>query len=236
MPEAAQVRKMFARVAPRYDLANEVLSCGVHRLWRRRAVRSAGIRRGELAVDVCTGTGDLALALARSGARVIACDFCAEMLERGAAKAARGAHRPSGEAKPTFVVADAAALPLGDRTVDLATVAFGVRNLADPAAGLSELARVLRPGGRAVVLEFCRPRGPLVAPLYGVYFRRVLPRLGGWIAGERNGAYRYLRDSVLAFPEREEFLALMRRSGFQQASCTELSFGIAALYRGQVAA
>ncbi len=162
---------MFGRIAARYDLGNRVLSLGRDRAWRRRAARESALGPGAAALDVCAGTGDLAFELERRGARVLALDFCPEMLRLGAAKAAarRSAVR--------FVAGDALALPFGPRTFDAATIAFGLRNLADPRAGLAEMGRVLRPGGRLVVLEFTRPGGGPFAALFRAYARRTMVNL-----------------------------------------------------------
>lgn len=230
MPDAVAVRRMFAQIADRYDFANQVLSLGVHHLWRRAAVRFAGVKPGETALDVCAGTGDFALALARRGARVLGCDFCPEMLTLAARKRA-----PDGGAV-RFLCADATQLPFVDGRFDVTTVGFGIRNVRDPHAGLCELRRVTRPGGRVAVLEFCRPRLPVVGRAYLFYFRRVLPRLGGWIAGDRRGAYAYLQESVMQFPEREEFLAMMVRAGLRSPRQRLLSGGIAAVYCAEVPA
>ena len=229
MPDAATIQRMFAEVAPGYDRANRLLSLGIDRAWRRRAVAVAGVRRGERALDVCAGTGDLALLLARAGARVVAADFCAPMLQRTAPKAAA-----LGDGRPRLLVADALALPFAPASFDLCTVAFGIRNVADPRTALRELRRVTQPGGRIVVLEFCKPRAPLLGGAYRFYFRHLLPRLGRWINGADNDAYAYLPASVLAFPERDAFLSLMRDAGFTAPRQTILSCGIAAIYRAEV--
>ena len=228
MPDGATIQRMFAEVAPGYDRANRALSMGIDTWWRRQAVRLTAVRAGERGVDVCAGTGDLSFALQRAGARVVGTDFCAPMLVRAAAKSSHGS-------SPRFLAGDALELPFADGSFDFATVAFGIRNVSDPGAGLREMARVVRPGGRVVVLEFTRPRVPVLGSLYRFYFRRVLPKLGGWISGARSGAYRYLHDSVMAFPEREDFLALMRTAGLEAPSMRLLTGGIAALYRGEVA-
>ncbi|MGE3175230.1 MAG: ubiquinone/menaquinone biosynthesis methyltransferase [Planctomycetota bacterium] len=229
MPAGPVIQRMFAEVADGYDRANRVLSLGIDVLWRRRAIAAAGLRAGERVLDVCAGTGDLAIAMARRGARVVGADFCAPMLVH--------AHRKGGAAagRPAFLCGDAMRLPFADGGFDLATVAFGIRNVEDPVAAMAEMARVVRPGGRVVVLEFCRPRVPVLGRAYLFYFRRVLPRLGRWISGADNGAYQYLPDSVMAFPERAEFLELMQRAGLRAPSTTLLSGGIAAIYRGEVA-
>lgn len=230
MPDGSQIRSMFATVAPGYDRTNRALSLGIDVLWRRRTVRTVDVARGERGLDVCTGTGDLCFALHRAGARMVGSDFCAPMLERACAK-----NGPPVPERPEFVAADAMALPFPDASFDFATVAFGIRNVSDPLLGLREMARVVRPGGRVVVLEFSKPRVPLLGAAYWFYFRRILPRLGAWISGARNGAYRYLHDSVTVFPEREGFLALMQQAGLQRPTMRLLTGGIAAIYRGEVA-
>ncbi|MEM7205311.1 MAG: bifunctional demethylmenaquinone methyltransferase/2-methoxy-6-polyprenyl-1,4-benzoquinol methylase UbiE [Planctomycetota bacterium] len=224
-PNAGDVRGMFARIAQRYDRANRLLSLGIDRSWRRAAVRAAAIGPTSHVLDVCAGTGDVSFALAATGATVIGSDFCPEMLERAVAKGAgRGA--PS----PQFLAGDAMRLPFPDAHFDAVTVAFGIRNVADPVAALAEMARVGKPGARLVVLEFTRPRTPIVGPLFLFYFRRVLPRLGAWITRD-SGAYRYLPESVLRFPEREEFVELMRQAGLQEPAYQLLSGGVCAVYR-----
>ncbi|MBI5849945.1 MAG: bifunctional demethylmenaquinone methyltransferase/2-methoxy-6-polyprenyl-1,4-benzoquinol methylase UbiE [Planctomycetes bacterium] len=230
MPDAAMVQQMFARVADRYDRANKVLSLGTDRRWRNAVAAVAGLSAGERVLDVCAGTGDLTLALARRGAAAVGADFCAPMLVHARRKGAAvdAASRPR-----AWLAADALALPFDDASFDLATVAFGIRNVADPVAGLREMARVVRPGGRVVVLEFCKPRVPLLRTIYFCYFRHVLPRLGRWITSDKGGAYSYLPASVMGFPEREAFLDLMRQAGLVQPRARYLSLGIAAVYRAE---
>lgn len=230
MPDGSTIQQMFAEVAPGYDRANRALSLGIDIWWRRQAVRLVGVEPGERGLDCCAGTGDLANALQRAGASVVGTDFCAPMLVVAERKAGTVADR----VRPRFLAADTLALPFAAGSFDFATVAFGIRNVSDPVAGLREMARVVRPGGRIVVLEFCKPRVPLLGGLYHFYFRRVLPKLGGWISGAKNGAYQYLHDSVMAFPERGDFLALMERAGLQRPRVRLLTGGIAALYRGEV--
>jgi demethylmenaquinone methyltransferase/2-methoxy-6-polyprenyl-1,4-benzoquinol methylase len=223
-PGAGYVREMFARVAPRYDLLNHLLSFNVDRLWRRAVARRFQdvLSRPESRVlDLCCGTGDLALALERRGpARIIASDFCHPMLVRAA-----------GKQVPYLAEADALALPFADATFDLLTVAFGFRNLADYDAGLREMLRLLRPGGQAGILEFSEPPGALFGPLYRFYFRHVLPRLGGAISGDP-GAYTYLPSSVGRFPSPEELSQRMREAGFQNVEWTRLTYGVACLHVG----
>jgi demethylmenaquinone methyltransferase/2-methoxy-6-polyprenyl-1,4-benzoquinol methylase len=218
---------MFARIAPRYDLVNRVLSLGVDRRWRSALVRRLGDVREKLVLDACCGTGDLSLELERAGARVIAVDFTPEMLVRA---------RPKGAGRRvTFVAGDAQALPLPDACADAATIAFGIRNVADRAQGLRELARVVRPGGSVSVLEFSLPRGRVLGSLYRAYFTRVLPRVGGWISGD-SGAYRYLPDTVLVWPTPAELRAEMEALGLEQCGFRLLTGGIACLSYGRVPA
>lgn len=234
MPDGPTIQRMFAEVAPGYDRANRALSLGIDVYWRRRAVRMVGVQAGERALDVCAGTGDLSFALQRAGALVTGADFCVPMLAFAHQKALAARGRGT-QAVPEFLAADALHLPFPDASFDFATVAFGIRNVSDPLVGLREMARVVRPGGRVLVLEFTRPRLPLLGAMYRFYFGKVLPKLGGWISGAKNGAYQYLHDSVMAFPEREAFLALMQAAGLQSPRLELLTGGIAALYRGEVA-
>lgn len=225
-----QVQQMFARIAPRYDAANDILSFGMHRLWRRRVVQLAQACAGQSILDCATGTGDLALAFKKAvGAkgRVIGTDFCAPMLAPAPAKARR-AHL-----NVTFEVADVLALPYADNSFDVASIAFGIRNVDSPAQCLREMARVVRPGGRVAVLEFGQPGGLFRFP-YAAYSRFVMPALGGLIAGDRT-AYEYLPRTATAFPSRERFLALMDSVGaFASARFVPFTFGIAYLYLGEV--
>ena len=230
MPEERLVRSMFARIAPRYDLLNHLLSMGIDRGWRRRLLARAGELGGKLAVDACSGTGDLALVLARGGARVLGVDFTFEMLERARAK------KPDPRGGPVaFVHGDALRLPVPDGAADLSTVAFGIRNVADRRRGLEELRRVVRPGGQVFVLEFSMPRNRLLRRLYLFYFTALLPRIGGFISGDA-GAYNYLPDTVLAWPSPEEFQGEMEEAGLEACGFELLSGGIACLSFGRVPA
>ena len=221
------VRAMFARIARRYDLLNRLLSAGVDRRWRARLVRRLGDLRGRVLLDACCGTGDLALALERAGARVVGVDFTPEMLRHALAKGAGRAAR--------FVAGDALCLPLGDGSVDAAAIAFGIRNVADRRAGVRELMRVVRPGGTVILLEFSLPRGRFSGALYRLYFTRLLPRLGGWISGDAK-AYRYLPDTVLAWPGPDELRAEMEALGLERCGYQLLTGGIACLSFGSVPA
>lgn len=226
---AGEVRAMFDRIAPRYDLMNRLMSGGLDGRWRRLAAAAADISLGSRALDVCTGTGDLAFALAdRVGPNgsVIGVDFSEQMLGRATAKAAANG------APATFQVADALELPFGDSEFDGATVAFGARNLSDLDRGLAEMARVVRPGGRVVVLEITTPQR--LRALNGLWFDRVVPRLGGLIGGDR-AAYRYLPASAKRFPPPPELATRMTEAGLTDVSWRGFMGGIVALHHGRVA-
>ena len=222
--DAPQVRAMFDRIAPGYDRANTVLSFGCDRTWRRRAADAAAPPAGGAALDIACGTGQLTVELrdrVGSRGRVVGLDFSDRMLA-----IARAAH-PAIE----WVQGDATALSFDDASFDAATIAFGLRNLALPEKGLSEMRRVVRPRGTLVVLEFLRPpRGP-VGRAYAMYLRHALPRLGGWVAGDRE-AYRYLSDTVDSYLTGEQLLELADRSGWERLQLWPLTFGTVGLMRG----
>lgn len=224
-PDPAKVRTMFAAISRRYDRANTVLSGGVHHLWRRKAVRRAEVKAGDRVLDCATGTGDLAIAFRKAvgdSGRVVGTDFVPEMLELARAKAGNVA----------WDVADVTRLPFDDDSFDVASISFGIRNVNDPRKGIAEMARVVRSGGRVIVLEFGQPRGRGFGALYSWYSRHVLPRLGGAVTGDAD-AYRYLQTSSGRFPSGDEFVALMSQSAdFATIDFVPLTFGIAYLYRG----
>lgn len=215
---------MFDRIAPGYNRANTVLSFGRDGAWRRRAADAAALPQGGSALDVACGTGQLTAELSmRAGAhgRVVGLDFSERML------AVARAAQPAIE----WMAGDATDLPFVDDDFDAATIAFGLRNLAHPERGLAEMARVVRPGGRVVVLEFLRPPPGLVGRGYEVYLRHALPRLGGWVGGDRR-AYRYLSDTVDSYLTGEQLLALAIRSGWSRPRLQRLNLGTVGLMTG----
>jgi demethylmenaquinone methyltransferase/2-methoxy-6-polyprenyl-1,4-benzoquinol methylase len=224
---ASDVRGMFDRIAGVYDLMNSAMTAGLHHQWRHRAVDRAEVGPGCDALDVCCGTGDLALELRRRigpDGRVVGCDFSEPMLEL--------ARHKSGEAglPIEFGWADALELPYGDRSFDAVTIGFGARNLSDLDRGLSEMARVLRPGGRLVILEITRPQRQPLAGFYSLWFDRVVPVIGT-IAGDAD-AYTYLPDSVRTFPEPEELAGMIDAAGFERIRWLLLAGGIIAIHSG----
>jgi demethylmenaquinone methyltransferase/2-methoxy-6-polyprenyl-1,4-benzoquinol methylase len=228
---ATQVRGMFDRIAGVYDLMNSAMTAGLHHQWRQRAVDRAQVGPGNDALDVCCGTGDLALELRRRigpDGRVVGCDFSDPMLEL--------ARRKSGEEglPVEFGWADALDLPYGDASFDAVTIGFGARNLADLDRGIVEMARVLRPGGRLVILEITRPQREPLASFYSLWFDRVVPVLGN-LAGDSD-AYSYLPDSVRTFPEPRELAVRMDAAGFAGIRWLLLAGGIIAIHSGVKAA
>jgi demethylmenaquinone methyltransferase / 2-methoxy-6-polyprenyl-1,4-benzoquinol methylase len=219
---------MFDAIAERYDLLNTVLSGGLDRYWRQRAIRALQFTGRETLVDVCTGTGDVGIASARSrrGARhVLGVDFAGAMLRHGSEKA-----RKAGlGSRMQFVRADAMRLPVRDHSADGVTIAFGIRNVQDPAGACGELRRVLKPGGRVAILEFGLPQMRAIRPLYLWYFRNILPRIGRAVS-HHAAAYSYLPESVGTFPWGEDFAKLLRAAGFNNVRSQPLTFGIVYLY------
>ena len=233
--QARRVREMFATIAARYDLLNHLLSGNIDKRWRLRVARTLRSTLAPLLqddssrsriLDVACGTGDLSFTLFESGdARVVGIDFCRPMLQIATSKASRlGFEVP-------FIEGDALSLPFRDRSFEAATIAFGLRNLAGVEAGFEELFRVLKPGGRVVVLEFSKPTTPVLRSVFRIYFTKVLPLFGGLISGSKS-AYQYLPDSVSRFPDQIELASMMRRVGFEEVTFQNLSGGIAALHLG----
>jgi demethylmenaquinone methyltransferase/2-methoxy-6-polyprenyl-1,4-benzoquinol methylase len=224
------VREAFHGIAARYDLLNHLLSAGIHLRWKRAAVRAAGLGPGDRAVDICCGTADMLVGLARltgASGRAVGVDFAPGML----ALAARRLSGTSGAAGAALVCGDAEALPLRAASVDAATFAFGLRNVPRPEQALREARRVLRPGGRLVVLEFGQPRARALRIAYDLYSRTVIPRLGGWLSG-RPDAYRYLHDSIRRWADPDRLAAQIREAGFADVRYRLLSGGIAVLHTG----
>jgi len=228
MEHASRVRAMFANISTRYDLLNHFLSGNMDKRWRRKVALELS---GELppdaqVLDVACGTGDLALTLFEQlDAKVFGADFCRPMLEIANAKAARI------EASIPFIEADALALPFQDASFDAVTIAFGLRNLASVADGLKELKRILRPEGKAAILEFSSPQLPGFSSSFKLYFTKLLPLIGGVVSGSRS-AYEYLPDSVSRFPNQQRLAALMVEAGFEKVRYLNLTGGVAALHLG----
>jgi demethylmenaquinone methyltransferase/2-methoxy-6-polyprenyl-1,4-benzoquinol methylase len=225
----ARIAGMFDAIAPRYDALNHILSAGLDRQWRRRAVRALELTGTERLLDMCTGTGDLAIAAATGdGGRareVIGIDFAPEMLRLAQQKL----RRTGLTSRILLARGDATLMPLPDRCCDAAAVAFGIRNVADPARACDEFARVLKPGGRLVILEFGSPTVAGCRALYDWYFRAVLPRIGRAISGHTD-AYSYLPASVAEFPPPQEFVRTIERAGFSRVRHVRLSLGIVSLF------
>ncbi len=222
---------MFGEIASRYDFMNHMLSANVDRLWRRRTVRSVPPEGNAPVLDLCTGTGDLALAYYRaSGGQtpIVAADFCREMMAVGQRKK----NKAGAYGQLTFVEADAQNLPFPDEHFQIVSVAFGLRNISDTDRGLREMARVLQPGGRLAVLEFSMPTRQPIKALYGWYFRHVLPRLGQLLARNDRQAYDYLPQSVGEFPCGEALAERIRQAGLSDVTFRPLTFGLATLYVG----
>jgi demethylmenaquinone methyltransferase/2-methoxy-6-polyprenyl-1,4-benzoquinol methylase len=226
----ARVRGVFDSVASRYDLMNDVMSGGLHRLWKRFAIAKTALRPGQQALDVAAGSGDLAIGLARKvgrSGRVVVTDVNAAMLEEGRTRLLNAGLAGNID----YVLADAEALPFADGSFHCVTIGFGLRNVTDKDAALRSLYRVTKPGGRLLVLEFSHADlGPL-APLYEIYSFQVLPRFGEWIAGDA-ASYRYLAESIRRHPDQETLKAMMERAGFERCEYFNLSAGIVALHIG----
>ena len=227
---STEVRQMFSSIATRYDVTNEVMSFGVHRLWRRAAVRHSGAKEGNRVLDCATGTGDLALAFKRkvgTSGQVVGTDFCPEMLQSAPAKASEAG------LVVDFQVADAMALPFPDASFDVASIAFGIRNVDDPVKCLKEMARVVKPGGRVVVLEFGQPRG-LFGALFRFYAKTIMPAIGGLLTGNR-AAYEYLPRTAASFASGDQFVALMDQAdAFKERVAHPMTFGTSYVYVGTV--
>ncbi|MEL7833913.1 bifunctional demethylmenaquinone methyltransferase/2-methoxy-6-polyprenyl-1,4-benzoquinol methylase UbiE [Fodinibius sp. Rm-B-1B1-1] len=225
-----KVRNMFADIADDYDRVNNILSFGVHHLWRSKAVELSEAKLGDRVLDCATGTGDLALEFKEAvgdDGYVLGTDFCAEMIEHAPEKAQEH------NLVVDFEVADAMDLPYDDNQFDISSIAFGIRNVDDPVKALSEMARVVRPGGKVVVLEFGQPKGIMKYP-YELYSQYIMPTLGGWISGNKE-AYTYLPRTSAQFPAADKFIDLMEQAKSFSSQCYErLTGGIAYIYVGTV--
>jgi demethylmenaquinone methyltransferase/2-methoxy-6-polyprenyl-1,4-benzoquinol methylase len=226
----SRVQRMFAAIAPSYDLNNRLHSLWMDQRWRKKAVKLAMLKPGDRVVDVACGTGDLALqfdrALAKGNGRhvdsILGVDFTFEMLPIARAKGG----------SITYLNGDAQSLPLPDACCDVVSIAFGIRNVADPAIAIREFYRVLRPGGKLIILEFSLPTNLVLRGLYNFYFRKILPRTATLISGDKTGAYKYLPESVNTFISREQMVRMMESAGFQSVQQFPLTFGVCVCYRG----
>jgi demethylmenaquinone methyltransferase/2-methoxy-6-polyprenyl-1,4-benzoquinol methylase len=228
--KSRRVSSVFTSVAENYDLMNDLMSFGVHRLWKRFAVELAGVREGQRVLDLAAGTGDLARQFVRrvgdTGSVTLA-DLNADMLEVG-----RRRLIDSGVLKAVaYVQTDAESLPFSDDRFDLVSMAFGLRNVTDKGRALASMLRVLRPGGQVLILEFSTLRVPVLDPLYRAYILNLLPRLGRIVAGDSD-SYRYLAESIRLHPSQEQLLEIMKTAGFERCGYHNLSGGIAAVHRG----
>ncbi|WP_290540574.1 bifunctional demethylmenaquinone methyltransferase/2-methoxy-6-polyprenyl-1,4-benzoquinol methylase UbiE [Alistipes sp.] len=225
-----EVRKMFDNIAPKYDLLNHTLSMSIDRVWRRRVVNEVRRAKPGRILDVATGTGDLAIAMARRirDVQVLGVDLSEQML----AVARRKIEARGLDGRIVLDRGDAEHLAVADASVDVATVAFGVRNFGDLETGLRELARTIKPGGKVVILEFSRPRNRAFRALYEFYSYKILPRIGGLVSRDKQ-AYEYLPASVGEFPAPEAFMEMMSRAGFRNCRARSQSFGIAQIYIGE---
>jgi len=227
-----RVRRMFGEIAGKYDFLNHLLSLNIDRYWRWRTVRTVAPKSGDRILDVCTGTGDLALAYhkaTKGEAEIVGADFCHEMLALGHQK---GMKARAGD-RLTFIEADTQSLPFPSDRFNIVTVAFGLRNVADTDAGLAEMTRVCSPGGHVAVLEFSSPEWQPFKGIYSWYFRNVLPRIGQMLARNAESAYSYLPESVGEFPQGEALAERMRRVGLTEVSYRPLTLGVATLYVGK---
>lgn len=229
--KSAKVQKMFSSIAPRYDLLNSILSLGLHKRWKRRAVREAGLKEGDSVLDLCSGTGDIAIYLAKKvglKGRVVALDFSTEMLELAQKKAWKEAVQEVID----FQTGDATDLDFANDSFNAVTIGFGIRNVDKIEKAFIEIYRVLKPGGKVICLEFSQPTSAFVRTLYDFYSFQIIPRIGGLIS-KNFDAYYYLPASIREFPNQDGLKLLMDKVGFKNAYYTNLTFGIVALHVGE---
>ena len=230
-PDPEKIRSMFSKVAAKYDTANSVLSVGIHHLWRKKVIGLSEAVPGMKILDCATGTGDLAIAFKKAvgpTGSVIGTDFCVEMMETAPAKAS------ADQLEIQFEFADVTQLQYNDNQFDITSISFGIRNVHDPVLALKEMARVTKPGGKVMILEFGKMDMPIISPIYNYYAENILPKLGGIVSGQKE-AYEYLQKSSAAFPSKENFLNMMRNTNcFSAVSFSTVSFGIAYIYIGVV--
>lgn len=228
-PNPDEIHSLFSSIAKGYDRANDVITFGLAHSWRKKVVRWSGVKPGDHVLDCATGTGDLALEFKEAvgpNGKVLGTDFCAEMLDLAPAKAAKRGLNVQ------FEIADAMNLPYPDATFDVVSIAYGIRNVGDPVKALKEMARVCKPNGRVLILETGDTQMPVLHSAVRFYFKRIVPKLGGWVTG-RPEAYEYLNKSSLSFPSREKFLELMSETGrFSSMEFKSLMGGASFIYRG----
>lgn len=215
------IRRVFSKVAPRYDLMNDLMSMGIHRLWKRTMAKAAAAAPGQVIIDLAGGTGDVAVKMAGPDRIVAVCDPSTEMMRAG---------RDRNSARLEWLAGTGENIPLGDACVDTVTIAFGIRNVTRMDSAFAEILRVLKPGGRFLCLEFSRPAA-VVRPFYDLFSRTVIPRLGALVSGNKE-AYEYLIESIRRFPDQREMATLMETAGFRHVSWRNMSTGIACLHIG----
>jgi len=230
-----RVMGVFSSVADKYDLMNDLMSAGIHRLWKRRMIAASAVRPGSRVLDVAAGSGDIALGLARKadafepeGGRVVLTDLNGPMLTEGARRMIDAGLLPG---RANCICSDGTRLPFADESFDVLSIAFGIRNFVDIEAGLKEFRRVLKPGGQFICLEFSRPVLPLLGTIYDAYSFHAIPLIGEWVTGDRD-AYQYLVESIHRFPDQERFAKLIGWSGFNLVRYENMTGGIVALHRG----
>lgn len=224
---------MFQEIAPRYDAANDLISFGAHRRWRKRLCREAAAHSPQSALDICTGTGDVVFELAKSVPSlktIVGIDFVQKMVDLANQKLDRRSS-PSDNSRIRFLLGNGVKLPFPNESFDLVTISFGIRNIPDPTRCLQESARVLRKNGMLLILEFGQPPHRTFRAVYDIYSRNVLPAIGGFVTGNR-AAYEYLPETASRFPCGDRFLQLLRAAGFENVSCQSLMFGVVYLYKG----